>query len=118
MSSRREDTRESKGASQVRALQAAAAWHLLPCFSKMLVHGTLESRIAGLLRGESIFSRNSKARPPSSPAVNAPPAYMLIRGRSRSTMAGDTAMADDEITSSIGEEILKASVEEINSRCR
>ena len=27
-------------------------------------------------------------------------------------------MADDEITSSIGEEILKASVEEINSRCR
>lgn len=30
----------------------------------------------------------------------------------------DTAMVEDEITSSIGEEILKSSVEEINSRCR
>jgi hypothetical protein len=34
------------------------------------------------------------------------------------TMASDVAMLEDEITSSIGEEILKASVEEINSRCR
>jgi len=35
----------------------------------------------------------------------------------QSVMA-DAAMIDVEITSSIGEEILKASVEEINSRCR
>jgi len=34
------------------------------------------------------------------------------------SVMADAAMIDVEITSSIGEEILKASVEEINSRCR
>lgn len=32
--------------------------------------------------------------------------------------AGDTAMADEDITSVLGEDIMRAPTEEVNSRCR